>query len=148
MYILPSNYRSSSAREANAIKDTYELSIIKKYQSSNPVRNRPVARVFKHFQHNWYVCKHHFDFCIGIYRVYKKKVIQLWSALTGSLYNLQKSFFHSQKDQAFSFWMSLFLWNLKKDWVNTIKMKIAGQNCIFSPLSVIMAANKKRNKFH
>ena len=33
----------------------------------------------------------------------KKKVIQLWSALACSLYNLRKSFFHSQKDQAFSF---------------------------------------------
>ena len=29
----------------------------------------------------------------------KKKVIELWSAAARSLYNLQKSFFHSQKDQ-------------------------------------------------
>ena len=58
--------------------------------------------------------------CDGIcknekYRVYKKKVIELWSALVRSLYNLQKSFFHSRKDQAFSFRMSPFLCNLKKD---------------------------------
>ena len=33
----------------------------------------------------------------------KKKVIELWSALARSLYNLQKSFFYSRKDQAFSF---------------------------------------------
>ena len=42
-------------------------------------------------------------------RVYKKKVIKLWSARASSLYNLQKSFFHSWKDQAFSFRMSPFL---------------------------------------
>ena len=77
----------------------------------------------------------------------KKMVIELWSALARSLYNLQKSFFHSQKDQAFSFRMSPFLWNLKKDWANTSQMKIAGQNHIFPPLSIIMASNKKR-KFH
>ena len=39
----------------------------------------------------------------------KKMVIELWSALASSLYNLQKSFFHSRKDQAFSFRMSPFL---------------------------------------
>ena len=39
----------------------------------------------------------------------KKMVIKLWSALARSLYNLQKSFFHSWKDQAFSFRMSPFL---------------------------------------
>ena len=39
----------------------------------------------------------------------KKMVIKLWSALACSLYNLQKSFFHSRKDQAFSFRMSPFL---------------------------------------
>ena len=39
----------------------------------------------------------------------KKMVIELWSALARSLYNLQKSFFHSRKDQAFSFQMSPFL---------------------------------------
>ena len=39
----------------------------------------------------------------------KKMVIELWSALARSLYNLQKSFFHSRKDQAFSFRMSPFL---------------------------------------
>ena len=39
----------------------------------------------------------------------KKMVIELWSALASSLYNLQKSFFHSRKDQAFSFGMSPFL---------------------------------------
>ena len=33
----------------------------------------------------------------------KKKVIELWSALARPLYNLQKSFFRSRKDQAFSF---------------------------------------------
>ena len=32
-----------------------------------------------------------------------------WSALARSLYNLQKSFFNSRKDQAFSFRMSPFL---------------------------------------
>ena len=70
-------------------------------------------------------------------------VIELWSALARS-YNLQKLLFHSRKDQAFSFRMALFLWNLKKDWANTNQMKIAGRNCIFSPVSVIMEANKKR----
>ena len=45
----------------------------------------------------------------------KKMVIELWSALARSFYNLQKSFFHSRKDQAFSFRMSPFLCNLKKD---------------------------------
>ena len=39
----------------------------------------------------------------------KKMVIELWSALARSLFNLQKSFFHSRKDQAFSFRMSPFL---------------------------------------
>ena len=39
----------------------------------------------------------------------KKKVIELWSALARSLYNLQKSFFYSQKDQAFSFRLLPFL---------------------------------------
>ena len=39
----------------------------------------------------------------------KKMVIKLWSALARSLYNLRKSFFHSRKDQAFSFRMSPFL---------------------------------------
>ena len=82
-----------------------------------------------------------------IYRVSQKMVIKLWSALARSLYNLQKSFFHRRKDQAFSFRMSPFLWNLKKDWANTNQMKIAGQNHIFPPLSIIMASNKKR-KFH
>ena len=33
----------------------------------------------------------------------KKKVIEIWNALARPLYNLQKSFFHSRKDQAFSF---------------------------------------------
>ena len=35
----------------------------------------------------------HYTGCI------KKKVIELWSALARSLYNLQKSFFYSRKDQ-------------------------------------------------
>ena len=48
-------------------------------------------------------------------RVYKKKVIELWGALALSLYDLEKSFFHSRKDQACSFRMSPFLGNLKKD---------------------------------
>ena len=39
----------------------------------------------------------------------KKMVIEFWSALARSLYNLQKSFFHSRKDQAFRFRMSPFL---------------------------------------
>ena len=39
----------------------------------------------------------------------KKMVIELWSALARSLYNPQKLFFHSRKDQAFSFRMSPFL---------------------------------------
>ena len=39
----------------------------------------------------------------------KKKVIELCSALARSLYNLQKSFFHWRKDQAFSFRLSSFL---------------------------------------
>ena len=77
----------------------------------------------------------------------KKMVIELWSAITRLLYNLQKSFFYSRKDQAFSFRMSPFLWNLKKDWANTSQMKIAGRNHIFPPLRIIIAANKKR-KFH
>ena len=45
----------------------------------------------------------------------EKKVIELWSALARSLYNLQKSFFLSGKDQAFSFRMSPFLRNVMKD---------------------------------
>ena len=45
----------------------------------------------------------------------KKKVIELWSALTRSLYNLQKSFFHSRKDQTFSFRLLPCLRNVKKD---------------------------------
>ena len=72
-------------------------------------------------------------------------IIELWSAPASSLYNLQESFFHSWKDQAFSFRMSPFLWNLKKDWANMNQVKIAGWNRIFPPLSIIMAANKKRN---
>ena len=39
----------------------------------------------------------------------KKMVIELWSALARSLYNPQKLFFHSRKDQAFSFRMLPFL---------------------------------------
>ena len=39
----------------------------------------------------------------------KKMVIELWSALASSLYNLRKSFFHGRKDLAFSFRMSPFL---------------------------------------
>ena len=54
----------------------------------------------------------------------EEKVIELWSALASLLYNQQKSFFHSRKDQAFSFRMSPFSWNLKKDWANTNQMKI------------------------
>ena len=76
----------------------------------------------------------------------KKMVIELWSAIARLLYNLQKSFFHSRKDQAFSFRMSPFLWNLKKDWANTSQMKIAGRNHIFLPLSIIMAANKNEKQ--
>ena len=79
-----------------------------------------------------------------ICRVYKKKVIELWSALASSLYNLQKSLFHSRKDRAFSLRMLPFLWHLKKDWANTNQMKIPGRNRIFPPLSIIMAANKKK----
>ena len=45
----------------------------------------------------------------------KKKVIELWSALARSLYNLQQSFFYSRKDQAFSFRVLPFLGHLKKD---------------------------------
>ena len=63
---------------------------------------------------------------IPIYRVYKKKVIELCSTLARSLYNLQKSFFRRRKDQAFSFRLSSFLCNLKKDWAITNQMKIAG----------------------
>ena len=37
----------------------------------------------------------HYTGCI------KKKVIELWSVLARSLYNLQKSFFYSRKDQVF-----------------------------------------------
>ena len=88
-----------------------------------------------------------FGFIIWNTGCIKKMVIELWSALARSLYNLQKSFFNSRKDQAFSFRMSPFLWNLKKDWANTNQMEIAGRNHIFPPLSIIMAANKKR-KFH
>ena len=65
----------------------------------------------------------------------KKMVIELWSALVRSLYNLQKSFFNSRKDQAFSFRMSPFLWNLKKDWANRYQMEIAGRNHIFPPVT-------------
>ena len=78
----------------------------------------------------------------------KKVVIEFWSALARSLYNLQKSFFHSRKDQAFSFGMSPFLWNVKKDWANTSQMKISGQNHIFPPLSIITASNKKRKSIN
>ena len=39
----------------------------------------------------------------------KKKVIELWSALARPLYNLQKSFLHSRKDQASSFRLLPFL---------------------------------------
>ena len=77
----------------------------------------------------------------------KKKVIELWSALARPLYNLQKSFFRSRKDQAFSFRLLPCLWNLKKDWVNRNQKKIDGRNRIFPPVSIIMAANKKRT-FH
>ena len=61
----------------------------------------------------------------------KKKVIKLWSALARLLYNLQKLFFHSRKDQAFSFRMSPFLSNLMKNLVNTNQMNIAGRNRYF-----------------
>ena len=47
------------------------------------------------------------DFC-RLYRVYQIKGNRIWSALARSLYNLQKSFFHNRKDQAFSFRMSPF----------------------------------------
>ena len=47
-----------------------------------------------------------FEACTGCL---KKMVIELWSALARSLYNLQKFFFHSRKDQAFSFRVSPFL---------------------------------------
>ena len=60
----------------------------------------------------------------------------------------RKSSFHSRKEKAFSFRMSPFLWNLKKDWVNTNQKKIAGRNRIFSPLSIIMATNKKKNSIN
>ena len=52
----------------------------------------------------------------------KEQVIELWSALARSLYNLQKSFFHSRKDQT---WLSPFLWNLKKGSAPTIFVKLA-----------------------
>ena len=73
-----------------------------------------------------------------------KKVIKLWSALVRSLYNLQKSFFYSRKEQAFSFRMLPFLWHLKKHWANTNQKKIAGRNRILSLLSIIITANKKQ----
>ena len=47
--------------------------------------------------------------CFSYTGCIKKKVIELWSALARSLYNLQKAFFHSREDQAFSFRMSPFL---------------------------------------
>ena len=40
--------------------------------------------------------------------MYKKKVIELCSALARSLYNLETSFFRRRKDQAFSFRFSSF----------------------------------------
>ena len=81
---------------------------------------------------------------IYIYREYKKKVIEICSALAHSLHNLQKLFFHRRKDQAFSFPLSSFSRNLKKNWTNTNQRKIAGRNRIFPPLSIIRVANKKR----
>ena len=45
----------------------------------------------------------------NIQGVSKKKVIELYSALARSLYNLQKSFFRRRKDQAFSFRLLSFL---------------------------------------
>ena len=35
---------------------------------------------------------------VSLYKVHQKKVIELSSALARSLYNLQKSFFHSRQD--------------------------------------------------
>ena len=113
-----------------------KLEIVWKHSALRASCFHTISR-FSNFHSCWYNCTG----CI------KKKVIELCSALARSLYNLQKSFFRRRKDQAFSFRLLSFLWNLKKDWANTNQMKIAGRNRIFSPLSITRAANKKR-KFH
>ena len=56
----------------------------------------------KHFCHvDTTVAQHHICCTFDYTGCIKKMVIELWSAVARSLYNVQKSFFHSRKDQAF-----------------------------------------------
>ena len=61
-----------------------------------------------------------------------------------SIPNLKKQFFYSRKNKAFTFRISMFLRSLK----NKNEMKIAGQNRIFPPLSIIKEVNKIRNSIN
>ena len=61
--------------------------------------------------------------------------------------NLQKLFFDGRNDKAFSFRLSPFFLNLKKNQANANEMRVAGRNRIFLPLSIVKTANWKR-KFH
>ena len=67
--------------------DSYLLNLFFKFHKNSDIRKLKAwsFRLLKN------------DFC-RLYRVYKKKVIELWSTLACSLYNLPKSFFHSHME--------------------------------------------------
>lgn len=75
-----------------------------------------------------------------------KKDNRALSVLALSTFIVKKQFFHSREGQAFSFRISQFLWNLKKNWANTNQIKIVGRNRIFPPLGIIKAAHAEERK--
>jgi hypothetical protein len=71
-----------------------------------------------------------------LYRVYKKKVIELQRAIVSELLCVWTRFFHIRKDHAFSCWMISSSCQVDKKWANTNPIKNVSQNRIFSPLRV------------
>jgi hypothetical protein len=71
-----------------------------------------------------------------IYRVYKKKVIELQRAIVSELLCVWTRFFHIRKDHAFSWRMISSSCQMDKKWANTNPIKNVSQNRIFSPLRV------------
>ena len=110
-FVFPMSHSTHSATGSRNNIEQYQLPAI---MYLNRLRlSHKYKKIIKYFALNY------------LYSAYQKKVIALCSALARSLYNLQKSFFRRRKHQAFSFRLSSFLWNLKKDWANTNQMKIA-----------------------
>jgi hypothetical protein len=71
-----------------------------------------------------------------IYRVYKKKVIELQRAIVSELLCVWTRFFHIRKDYAFSCWLISSSCQMDKKWTNMNPIKNVSQNRIFSPLRV------------